>query len=87
MPIKSYLGKTFFGVALGIQRVNPIQAGGGTLFPPLFLFYLWSNYNQTWLDGTLGQNLSKAIKILLTSSLGGKYDVIKPFLVSFQVKI
>ena len=55
--------------------------------PPLFLLYLWSNYNQTWLDSTLGQNLSKAIQILLTSSLGAKYDVIKLFLVSFQVKI
>ena len=47
--------------------------------PPLFLLYLWSNYNQTWHDGTLGQNLSKAIKRLLTSLLGAKYDVIKPF--------
>ena len=65
---------------------------GGTLCPPpwcahLFLLYFWSNYNQTWHDGTLEQNLSKAIKILLTSSLGGKYDVIKLFLVLFQVKI
>ena len=77
-------------------KVNPIQAGvfwnhigwgGGTLCPPLFLLCLWSNYNQTWHDGTLGQNLSKDIKSLLTSSPGGKYDVIKPFLVSFQVKI
>ena len=56
---------------------------GGTLCPPLFLLHLWSNNNQTWHDGTLEQNLSKAIKSLLTSSLGGKYDVIKPFLVSF----
>ena len=79
----------------GILKFNPIQAGvfwnhiglGGTLCLPLFFLYLWSNYNQTWNDGTLGQNLSNAIKILLTSSLGGKYDVIKPFLVSFQVKI
>ena len=55
--------------------------------PPLFLLYLWSNYNQTWHDGTLEQNLSKAVKILLTSSLGGKCDVIKLFSVSFQVKI
>ena len=47
---------------------NPIQAGvfwnhigwGGTF---RFLLYLWSNYNQTWHDGTLGQNLSKPIKI------------------------
>ena len=66
---------------------NHIGGGGGTLCPPLFLLCLWSNYNQTWHDGTLGQNLSKAIKILLTSSPGGKYDVIKPFLVLFQVKI
>ena len=54
---------------------------------PLFLLYLWSNYNQTWHGDTLGQNLSNAIKILLTSSLGGKYDVIKLFLGLFQVKI
>ena len=71
-----------------IRIINPIQAGvfwnhigwRGTLCPPLFLLYLWSNYNQTWHGGTLGQNLSKAINILLTSSAGGKYDVIKPFL-------
>ena len=78
------------------DRVNPIQAGvfwnhigwGGTLCPPpMFLFYLWSNYNQTWHDGSLGQNVSKALKILLTSLLGGKYDVIKLLLVLFQVKI
>ena len=56
---------------------------GGTLCSPLFLLCLWSNYNQTWHDGALGQNLSKAIKIFLTSLHG----VIKPFLVSFQVKI
>ena len=55
--------------------------------PPLFILYLWSNYNQTGHDDSLGQNLSKAIKILLTSSLGGKHDVIKLFLVSFHVKI
>ena len=59
-----------------------IEAGGHIVLLPLFLLYLWSNYNQTWHDGTLGQNLSKAIKILLTSSLGGKYDAIKPILVS-----
>ena len=64
---------------------NPIGRNHCAL--PLFLLCLWSNYNQTWHDGTLGQNLSKAIKILLTSTLGDKYDVIKPFLVSFQVKI
>ena len=77
------------------RHLNPIQAGvfwnhiswRGTLCPPLFLLCLGSNYNQTWHDGTLGQNSSKAIKILLTPSLGGKYDVIKPFLVLFQVKI
>ena len=38
------------------------------------IFYLWSNYNQTWHDGALGQNLSKSIEILLMSSPGGKYD-------------
>ena len=53
----------------------------------MFLLYLWSNYNQTWHDGTLGQSLSKTIKILLTSSPGGKFDLIKLFLVLFQVKI
>ena len=63
------------------------MGGGGTLCPTLFLLYLWSNYNQAWHDGTLGQNLSKAINILVTSSLGDKYDVIKPYLVLFQVKI
>ena len=76
--------------------VNPIQAGvfwnhiaigWGAQCAPLFLLYLWSNYNQTWHDGTLGQNLPKAIKILLMLSPGAKYDVIKPFLVLFQVKI
>ena len=83
---------------LWLTIFNPIQAGvfwnhtgwgGGIVLPPPppFLLYLWSNYSQTWRDGTLGQNLSKAIKILLTSSPGGKYNVIKPFLVSFQVKI
>ena len=73
----------------------PIQAGvfwnhrgwRGHIVPTSVFFYLWSNYNQTWHDGTLGQNLSKAIKILLPSSLGCKYDVIKLFLVSFLVKI
>ena len=67
-------------------QFNPIQAGV-FLCPPLLLLFLWSNYNQTWHAGTLGQNLSKAIKILLMSSLGGKYDVIKLFLVLIQVKI
>ena len=73
---------------------EPIQAGvfwnnipEGHIAPPLFFLYLLSNYNQTWHDSTLGQNLSKTITILLTSSLGDKYDVIKPFLVSFKVKI
>ena len=65
------------------------MGGGGALccVPTLFLLLLWSNYNQTWYDGTLGQNLSKAIKILLRTSLGGTYDVSKPFLVLFEVKI
>ena len=76
--------------------LNPIQAGvfwnhigwgGGSMCPPLFVLYFCSNYNQTWHDGTLGQNLSKAMQVLLMSSLGDKYDVIKLFLVSFQVKI
>ena len=56
---------------------------------PLFLFllYLLSSYNQTWHDCTLGKNFSKATKSLLTSSLRGMSDIIKLFLVSFQVKI
>ena len=54
--------------------------------PPLFLLYLLSNYNQAWHDSTLGKNLSKAIKILLSQLVGGNYDVIKLFLVLFQVK-
>ena len=55
-------------------QLNPIQAGGHMFPPPpLFLHYLWSNYNQTWHDSTLGQNLSKAIKILLTSSSRFQY--------------
>ena len=77
------------------NQFNPIQAGvfwnhigwGAHCFCFLFLRCLWSNYNQTWYDSTLGQNLSKSVENLLTSSLGGKYDVIKPFLVSFLVKI
>ena len=81
-------------VSIITASVDPIQAGvfwnhvgwGGTLFL-LFLLYLWSNYNQTWHDDPLGQILSKAIKILMTSSPGGQYDVIKLFLVSYQVKI
>ena len=71
-------------VRKNFKSFNPIQDG---VFWPLFLLYLWSNYNQTWHAGTLGPNLSKAIKIWLMSSLGGKYDVIELFLVLFQVKI
>ena len=78
------------------KSFNPIQAGvfwshigwgGGTLCLSLFLIYLFSNYYQTLHDGTLAQNLSKALKDLLTSSLGGKYDLIKLFFVLFQLKI
>ena len=54
--------------------------------PSVFL-YLWSIYHQTWHDGTLEQNLSKLVIILMKSSLLGKYDVIKQFLISFHVKI
>ena len=53
----------------------------------MFLIHLWSSYHQTWHDGTPGQNLLKSVKILLTSSLWGKYDNIKQFLVSFQVEL
>ena len=58
--------------------------------PPLFFLYLWWNYNQTWHDGTLGQNLSKAVKRLLMSSLGGKYSRSKfefPYLLSNGAEI
>ena len=80
---------------LGQTTFNPVQAGvfwnhislGGHNVPPLFLICLGSNCNQTWHAATLGQNLSKSIKISLTSLLGAKYAVIKPFLVSFQVNI
>ena len=47
--------------------------------PPPFLPYFLSNYDQSLYSSTLGQNLSKAIKILQTSSVGGKYDIIKLF--------
>ena len=60
------------------------------LLNPIPVGFFWNHIGWgggTWHDATPGQNLSKAIKILLTSSPGGKYDVIKPFLVSFQVKI
>ena len=70
-----------------LEAFNPIQAGVFWKHIGWGAHYLWSNYNQTWHGGTLRQNLSKAIKMLLMSSLGGKYDVIKLFLVWFQVKI
>ena len=59
------------------NRESPCQNGrvdsSGVFWnPPPFLLYLWSSYNETWHDGTLGQNLSKAIKTFLTSSPGGK---------------
>ena len=53
------------------ESFGTIQAGG-RLCPP-FLLYLWSNYNQTWHDGTLGHNLSKAIKILLILVITRRY--------------
>ena len=65
--------------------LNPIQSGVfwnhigwegvGDIVPPLFLLYLWSNYNQTWRDCTLRQNLSKALKSLLISSLQGNAGI------------
>ena len=57
------------------------------MFNPMFLVYLWSNHHQVWHDGTLPQNLPKALKILMTSSLSRVYDVIKPFSLSFKVEI
>ena len=80
--IKSLLGNNFH------QWFNPIQAVGyfvimllllywlGDTFP--FLLYLLSNYYQTWHDGTLAQNLSKAVKVIsiMTSSLLGRVSKI-----------
>ena len=66
--------------------INPIQTGGHNVPPsvsPLFVVQLQPNL-ACWYSG---QNLSKTIKLLLTSSPRGKYDVIKLFLVLFQVKI
>ena len=92
LDLTSSYGRPYY-----LAWINPVHAGvfwndigwggEGTMCPSLFLLYLWSNYNQTWHDGIMRQNLSKSIKNLLTSSPGGKYDVIKLFLVSFQVKI
>ena len=53
----------------------------------MFFLSLWSNHNQTWHNGTLAQNLSKAFKILMTSSLSRVHDVIKQFLLWFEDKI
>ena len=52
----------------------------------MFLLYLWSNYHQTWHDGTLELNL-KRIEKFDDSSLSRLYDVIKQFSVSFEVEI
>ena len=38
------------------------KAEEGTL-PPLFLLYMFSNYDQTWYDSTVAQGLSKAVKV------------------------
>ena len=76
------------------ELINPIQAGvfwnhigwGGTLCPPvspLFVVQLQPNL-AWWYSGTKSL---KNHKNFLTSLLGGKYDVIKLFSVSFQVKI
>ena len=43
--------------------------------------------HQTWHDGTLAQNLSKAIKSFMTSLLFRVHHVIKQFLLSFEVEI
>ena len=77
MPFHGALTLKALGFLFPVQ--HSCYSCWGLLCPPLFLHYLWSNYNQTWHDGTLGQNPSKAIKILLTSSPGGKHDVIKQF--------
>ena len=74
-------------------KLNSIQAGvfwnhlgwGGTFPPvsPLFVVQLRPNL-AWWYSGTKSL---KSHKILLPSSPGGTYDVIKPFLVLFHVKI
>ena len=80
--------RTILDIKSHFLKVNPIHAGvWGHNVRPLFLLYFWSNYHQAWHDGTLEQNLSKSIIILMTSSLWGTYGVIKQFSVSFQVKI
>ena len=41
---------------------------------------------QTWHDGAVAQNLSKALKIVMTSLLLRVQDVIKQFTLSFEVE-
>ena len=57
-----------------------VESGGSNQSPPprMFLLYLWSNYNQSWHNDTLSQNLSKALKVLMASSR--VYDTMKQFL-------
>ena len=73
---------------------NPIQAGvfwnhidWEPLSPLRFSFVCGPITTKLAMMILWDENPSKAIEILLTSSLGGNYDVIKPFLVFFQVKI
>ena len=63
------------------------QAGLYLVEYTLFLIYLCSNHYHTWHDSSLTQNLSKALKFLMTSSLSRVYAVIKQFLLSFEFKI
>ena len=63
------------------------RLGGGQCAPlclPFTCFPITTKLGTMVLWDIISQ---KAIKILTTSSPGGKYDMIKPFLVSFQVKI
>ena len=71
-----------------MDLLEQYRLGGGNIVPALcFSFICGTNTTKLGMMVLLGQNLSKAIKILLTSSLGGKYDVIKLYLVLFQIKI
>ena len=78
-PVIYYLTSFLSQAATQIRSLTLFRLGSfGTIYfgtikitiycapPPLFLFYLWSNHNQTWHDGTLRQNPSKTIQILQT---------------------
>ena len=54
--------------------------------PPVCPLFVVQSPPDFWQDGSLAQNLSKALKILMTSSLSCVYDVIKQFSASFKVR-